>query len=81
MILIEAVKEVGESGKGYHLAVGKVIEVTEEEREKLEELYPGCFREYVWAEPKELFDRLNGNQNPPPQPSPKGGGGFVEEKE
>ena len=65
MILIEAVKEVGESGKGYHLAKGKVIEVSEEERERLEELYPGCFQEYVWAAPKELFDRLSKQTNPP----------------
>lgn len=55
MFLI-TVKEV--IGSNYHLANGKVIEATDEEAERLQALYPGCFEEYVYLKPAELLDKL-----------------------
>jgi hypothetical protein len=44
MVILRAIKEVGKSGEGYHLAKSKVIEVPEEEAERLQKAYPGCFK-------------------------------------
>lgn len=44
-MLLKVIKEVGQSGGDYHLAVGKVIEVSEAEAQKLQADWPGCLEE------------------------------------
>lgn len=78
-MLLITVKEVGVSGQGYHLANGKVIEVTDEEAERLEALYPGCFEEYAYLKPEELLDKLASNHPQSTAGKPDGDGGEDEE--
>lgn len=56
---LAVVKEVGKSGEGYHLAVGKVIEVSEEEAERLQEEYPGCLAAPEYLSPIELREEVD----------------------
>lgn len=58
MIKLLVVKEVGKSGEGYHLAVGKVIEVSEEEAERLQAEFPECLQEPAFLSAVDLQDEV-----------------------
>lgn len=75
-MLLITVKEV--VGNNYHLANGKVIEVTEEEAERLQALYPDSFKKYVYLKPAELLEKLG--KTYPPTPSLKGRGETVDKE-
>ncbi len=58
MIKLLVVQEIGKNGEGYHLAAGKVIEVSEDEAQRLQEAYPGCLEEPTYLSPIELREKV-----------------------